>query len=108
MNYYHLSYDLTNVEPGDNDEALRRLVSLIVDKLAGNVLNMPVRTSLVFGSNFDFELVRGEILSWSKDFSAFYVVSEIANRPQSGLSCRMVSNKDLENSLKELVADVES
>lgn len=105
MSYYHLSYDLTNVVAGDNDEALRSLVRLITDKLAGNVLNRPVRTSLIFSSSFDFELVRNEVFSWSKDRSAYYVVSEIANWPQSGLSCRMVSNKDLEASLRNILED---
>ena len=108
MSYYHLSYDLTDVAPGDNDEALKSLVRLITEKLAGNVLNRPVRTSLVFCSSFDFELVRNEILSWSKERPAFYVVSEIANEPQAGLLCRMVSNKELESSLKTIIADCES
>lgn len=103
MSYYHLSYDLTNVDSGDNDEALKSLIRLIAEKLAGNVLNRPVRTSLVFCSSFDFELVRGAILSWSKERSAFYVVSEIASAPQGGVLCRMVSNKVLEVSLKKMM-----
>lgn len=106
MSYYHLSYDLIDVEPGDNEIAFSGLVKLIIDKLGGAVHNRPTRSTLIFSSAYGFEMVRNEIYSWSQMRSSYYVVSEIVSLPQADVLCRMVANSSLEEGLRKILADI--
>lgn len=99
MNYYHLSYDLIDVETGDNDAALESIVNLVAQKFGGEVLNRPVRSTIIFSGVLDFETIRKEIYAWSNAVSAYYVVSEIRSTSAEGAHCRMVANKKLEDGL---------
>lgn len=99
MEYYHLSYDLRNVEPGENDHALEGLIDLIMLKLGGEVLNRPVRSTLIFSSVLSFEEVRKIFFSWSREVGAFYVLSGIKISPAGETFCRLVSNQELEEGL---------
>ena len=106
MSYYHLSYDLIDVEPGDNEIAFSGLVKLIIEKLGGAVHNRPTRSTLIFSSAYGFERVRNEIYAWSQMHSSYYVVSEIVSLPQSDVLCRMVANSSLEEGLRKTLADI--
>lgn len=100
MNYYHLSYDLVNVESGDNEAALISLVRLVSEKFGGEILNRPVRSTVIFSGVLDFDAVRQEMFSWSKEVSAYYVISEVRISLPEGTHCRMVANKELEEGLE--------
>lgn len=102
MNYYHLSYDLIDVESGDNDAALVSILHLVSQKFGGEVLNRPVRSTVIFSGVLDFDAVRQEIYAWSQAVSAYYVISEVKNVLPEGAHCRMVANKDLEKSFDEM------
>lgn len=102
MNYYHLSYDLIDVEAGDNDAALVSIMHLVAQKFGGEVLNRPVRSTVIFSSVVGFETVRLEIYAWSQAVSAYYVISEVKNELPEGAHCRMVANKVLEKSFNDM------
>ena len=99
MNYYHLSYDLTDVDSGDNDTALESIINLVAQKFGGEVLNRPVRSTVIFSGVLDFETIRKEIYAWSTAISAYYVISEIRSTSTEGAHCIMVANKNLEAGL---------
>lgn len=102
MQYYHLSYDLMNVEGDENDVALKSLIALIQKQLGGDVLNRPVRSTLIFSSALGFDSVRSLIFTWSKEANSYYVVSEIANPTNGGVQCRLVANENLEKGLERV------
>lgn len=101
MNYYHFSYDIIGDEGGDNHVAFDSAMELITKTFSGAVLRHPVKTTLIFSSNLDFEFVRQGVYGWSQAQHVYYALSKIGADINGDPFCRLVSDSVLEVALQK-------
>ena len=104
MTYFLISYDVKNASPQRELEVLDSLISLVEDKLAGQMTNHPVGSTYVFSSQIGFEIVRTEVFNWSQAEDVYYVISQVAESQESSPLCRLVANPKHEESMKAVVS----